>query len=383
MKGGPAHSAGSDTPISWEGYHQHHMARKLQSLTMSFGEHLEELRMRLIMALIAPLILAIPGLLFGKHLLAWLARPVYRALENEGMPARMQAITPVETFVAYIKVALIAAFVCSAPVIIYQLWKFIEPGLYRHERRFVYLLIPMSTVLTVLGIAFMYYIMLPLSLRMLIRFGNALDLGPTAELVSPAQRDDSPDGKDLGQYDPDAGRQSETPPGQALDSADLEANRNALPFVKIPVLNQAPPTMSPGEIFYHAQRRQLIMMQDDGKVVAVDTRPVGTSFTQEYRLKDYLSFIFSLILAFGIAFQLPLVMLLLGWVGMVDIAQLRKGRRYALFGVFVAGAVLTPPDVISQLALAIPLYALYELSIILLRILPLRRLAAESPAEDV
>ncbi|MBL1217298.1 MAG: preprotein translocase subunit TatC [Planctomycetes bacterium] len=357
------------------GYHQHHMTQKPRTNSMSFGEHLEELRFRLILALICPLVLAIPGMIFGKHILAWLARPVYKALENEGLPARMQALTPVEAFVAYIKVALISAVVCSAPLLVYQLWKFIEPGLYKHERRFVYLLIPMSTVLTFLGIAFLYYIMLPLSLRMLIRFGNALDLGPTAVLIEPAVADGA-EGSEEGTVEQGQPPPEAVVPGEPPTEEDPPAQALALP--EIPVLEIAPATMAPGEIFYHEQRRQLIMMQGDGTLVVIDTRPVGTSFTQEYRLKDYLSFIFSLILAFGIAFQLPLVMLLLGWVGIVQIDQLRHGRRYAVMAVFVAGAMLTPPDVVSQLALAIPLYALYEVSIILLRVIPLRTMTRET-----
>ncbi|NOG53856.1 MAG: twin-arginine translocase subunit TatC [Planctomycetes bacterium] len=351
------------------------MTQKPRTNSMSFGEHLEELRFRLILALICPLVLAIPGMIFGKHILAWLARPVYKALENEGLPARMQALTPVEAFVAYIKVALISAVVCSAPLLVYQLWKFIEPGLYKHERRFVYLLIPMSTVLTFLGIAFLYYIMLPLSLRMLIRFGNALDLGPTAVLIEPAVADGA-EGSEEGTVEQGQPPPEAVVPGEPPTEEDPPAQALALP--EIPVLEIAPATMAPGEIFYHEQRRQLIMMQGDGTLVVIDTRPVGTSFTQEYRLKDYLSFIFSLILAFGIAFQLPLVMLLLGWVGIVQIDQLRHGRRYAVMAVFVAGAMLTPPDVVSQLALAIPLYALYEVSIILLRVIPLRTMTRET-----
>jgi len=330
------------------------MNRTPEHFSMSFGDHLEELRVRLLIVLLAPAVLFIPGMIFGKAILRWLTEPVYHALNAEGLPARLQALTPVEPFLTYLKVALLSAVVCSAPVLIWQIWKFIEPGLYRHERRFVYLLIPMSIILTALGILFMYYIMLPLSLRMLVRFGNGMNLVPASAMVEP--------------YEP----------------VDENGEPIVLPevvFPTMPELSYIPPGMETGQFFYHTELKQLILMGENQTLVGLDTRPMNTSFTQEYRLKDFLSFIFTLILAFSIAFQLPLVILLLGWVGMVSIDQLKYGRRYAVLGVFVFGAILTPPDVISQIFLAVPLYMLYEVSIILLKVVPIRRLSERGTSE--
>lgn len=341
------------------------MKSEINQITMSFGDHLEELRIRVLYSLLAPIILFFPGMLFGKPILRWLTLPVLDAMRAEGLPPRLQTLAPIEAFVAYLKVAFLLAILCSAPVIIWQIWKFIAPGLYNYERRVVYLLIPMSVILTASGVFFLYYIIMPLTLQMLIRFGNRMDLVAVPALI---EEGDTPAAEDV-----TADNRENTISTENSDNNNVL--KKLLPLVDVPRLDHLPANFQPGEIFYHTKLKQLILKLDDNQpLVVIDTRPINTSFTQEYRLKDYLSFIFSLMLAFGLAFQLPLVILLLGWVGLVTVTQLQKGRKYAILGVFVVGAILTPPDVLSQVSLAIPLYLLYEGSIILLKYLPFNRL---------
>lgn len=315
-----------------------------EHFTMSFGDHLDELRSRLIKALIAPVILFFPALAICKYVLKILTRPVYDALGDANLPQLLQVLSPVEAIIAYFKAAFIVAILFSAPLIVLQLWKFIAPGLYKHEQRFVHLLIPSSVVLTIIGAAFLYFAVLPVSLRVLILFGQKMDINPKSTFVEPGPDD---------------------PP--------------LPPPMEFPIVDALPPGMEAGQAYFVRPRNQLALILEDELVLWFDAR-ADSQMAQQFQLKTYINFVFILVLAFSVAFQLPLVILLLGWVGLVDVPMLRKGRRYALFGVVITAAMLTPPDVTSQLTLAVPLYCLYEISIILLMVVPMKRLIRE-PAD--
>ena len=101
------------------------------------------------------------------------------------------------------------------------------------------------------------------------------------------------------------------------------------------------------------------------------------------RVSEYLSLIMTLILAFGICFQLPIILTLLGQVGILTSDQLKSGRKFAIVGVFVVAAIFTPPDPFSQIGLAVPLLGLYELSVWSVKIIEKRRLAAEQASQQV
>ncbi len=344
------------------------MSNSAKQPVMSFGDHLEELRRRVIISLLAPLVVMIPSLLFAKTLLAILTEPLRNALRAQGLPDLLQLLSPTEAIISYFKVSLILAIIVSAPVIMWQLWKFIQPGLYGHERRFAYLLIPMSAVLTAIGTTFLFLVVLPLSLQVLIAFAGGMDFAPepkvtlieTGQIADPATETET----------------AATDNNDATDAHSVETETRPV-LIDIPILNKAPAVATVGEMFLHADGNQLWIMSPRGKWIAFDGRKVGASFAQQFQLKTYLNFVLGLELAFTIAFQLPLVMLLLGWVGLVNVDQLRKGRRYALLAVFIASAMLTPPDVVSQVTLALPLYLLFEFSIILLRVLPASRVRGE------
>ena len=140
---------------------------------MSFGEHLDELRIRLFRALIVPLPLAVVLFLFAEHLRGILVAPLFAALRANGQTVQIQALSPAETITTDMKLAVIGALAISAPWLLYQLWKFVEPGLYARERRFVHFLTPLSAVLTACGIALFYWILLPLTLLFLVGFGSS------------------------------------------------------------------------------------------------------------------------------------------------------------------------------------------------------------------
>ncbi len=146
---------------------------------MSFGDHLDELRRRVLLALVVPLPLSVVTFIFSDPIIEWLYAPLDRVLAGFDLPRRLQALGPAEVLVIKLKLSLITAAVLSSPWILWQVWLFVRPGLFEHERRFVYFLVPGSAVLTVTGLALMYYVMLPLMLRMLVLFGTALQLGGT------------------------------------------------------------------------------------------------------------------------------------------------------------------------------------------------------------
>ena len=306
---------------------------------MSFGEHLEDLRRRLILSLVGLIPLFLLGMYFGKTLLEVLMRPALAAMKRAGQPPAMQVTSFLEAFGAYFKLALVLTIVLGAPWMIYQLWLFVSPGLRSAERRFAYLLAPLSLVLSVLGVAFLYFAMLPLMLYFLVGFSASIapTQVPTADL----------------------------PPGVVLPQA--------------PVLAADPPAPGIGEYWINSDLREwracIGIVDGKPKIVSV---PLSTSATmvQQYKVSEYMSLMYGMLLAFALGFQAPVVVLLLGWVGLVDAALLRKYRKHAIFVCAFLAAVLTPTgDPISLAAMTVPLVILYELGIILLRFVPADRVA--------
>ena len=274
-------------------------------------------------------------------------------MSANGLPARMQALGPAEVLTTDLKLSLIGAIVLSAPWILWQAWKFVEPGLYASERRFVHFLVPGSAGLTLAGLAFLYWVMLPLMLQVLISFG----------VPGPANAFGITDG-------PERVERIET---------------TGMPV--FPIRTDPPENPAPGEVWIDPVTSELVMVVpvrgDDTKFELLSTslNRAGT-IAQEFRLGEYIGFVLTLALAVSIAFQMPLVILLLGWVGLADRRFLQRNRRYALLICALLGAVLTPADVLSMILLLIPLYLLYEVGILLLRFAPAGRVAQGSLFSD-
>ena len=320
---------------------------------MSFGDHLDELRRRLILGLVVPLPLMIILFPFASDIRGVLTRPVFGALRSEGLPAQLQAMNPAETLATDLKLSIIFALVLGFPWILWQAWKFIEPGLYRQERRFVHLLIPGSIVLTLSGLALLYFGMLPLMLRVLIAFGM-----PGNVVTYPAG------GTGVG----------DTEAVVAPDGVSDEASR-------IMVLEERPADLEPGTMWITPDSDELniAVPTRDGsgeelRVLMIPMVPEGMVL-QQYRLREYINFILILMVGISIAFQMPLVILLMGWLGLIRPEVLERNRRYALLGCGVVSAVITPADIVSMILMLVPLYALYELGILLLKVAPADRVA--------
>lgn len=326
-----------------------HQERDLTQGVMSFGDHLEELRRRVILSLLVPFPAAILLFTVAAQIRNLLTAPALAAMESNGLPARMQALGPAEVLTTDLKLSIIGALVISAPWIVWQAWKFIEPGLYRQEKRFVRFLVPGSTLLTLSGLAFLYFAMLPLMLQVLISFG----------IPGPENAFGIPD------------------PGVRIEATAAQGG----PI--IPILDEPPTDPAPGQTWIDPVTRSLvIVVPTDAEATSYEflSAPLGRAGTisQEFRLGEYIGFVLTLAIAITIAFQMPLVIVLLGWLGLAKRSFLTRNRRYALLICAVLGAILTPADIVSMVLLFIPLYLLYEFGILLLAIAPADKVASGS-----
>ena len=231
-----------------------------------FVSHLIELRQRLINSLICLALLFVLCYFFSEYIYGFLVDPYAQAVKDDGSERRLIFTALQETFLTYLKVSFFTAFFVTCPFILMQIWKFIAPGLYKHEKIAILPYLILTPVLFFLGGMLVYYLIMPLAIKFFLSFEST---GMSTSL--PIQ---------------------------------LEAKVN-----------------------------------------------------------EYLSLVMKLIFAFGISFQLPVVLSLLARVGIVDSNFLKKRRKYVVVIIFAAAALLTPPDPITQIGLAIPLLILYELSI--------------------
>jgi len=247
-----------------------------ESLTeMPVMEHFAELRRRLIRILVAWVVGILVCLNFSPDIYSWLAAPLQTVL---GEDRSMIYTSPVEPFMVYLKVSLLASIFVTSPYTFWQIWRFIAPGLYAHEKRTIAPIALLSSLVFVAGAAFCYFVVLPLGMDALISAGQSESF-----------------------------------------SAD-----------------------------------PLITMQAN---FALTTR---------------------LALAFGIVFEMPVFSLFLTRLGVIDHHFLIKQWRIAVVVIFVIAAFLTPPDVITQICLGLPMCALYGLSILLSWLVQRRRAAIET-----
>ena len=155
-----------------------------KNMTMSIGDHFEDLRKRVLLSIIPPLPLAVFFFLIADPIVRWFLVPLYSVLEKHGLPTQVQVLSPPEFLIAEMKIALGAAVLVAGPWILYQIWKFVSPGLHAQERRFVYFLIPFSTLLGFVGLALMYYIMLPIILNFMVTMAGNVEMNDTSIAVS-------------------------------------------------------------------------------------------------------------------------------------------------------------------------------------------------------
>lgn len=227
------------------------------STSETFISHLIELRDRLLRVVIGLILVFVVLFPFADQIYTLLAQPLLASLPAGGQMIATEVTTP---FFVPMKMAMMAAFVLALPHTLYQVWAFVAPGLYLHERRFMMPLVVASTLLFLAGMAFAYFLVFP------VVFGFITGYAPEGVAV----------------------------------------------------------------------------MTDIGR---------------------YLDFVITLFIAFGLAFEVPIAVIMLVGFGFVQISTLKEIRAYVIVGAFVLGAVFTPPDIISQFMLAVPLWLLYEAGI--------------------
>jgi sec-independent protein translocase protein TatC len=233
-----------------------------EGLQETFISHLVELRDRIIKAALAIIIIFMSLVYWAPEIFHLFAQPLLAALPSGG---KMIVTDITGSFFVPMKVTMLVAFVIALPVVMYQLWAFIAPGLYTHERRLIVPLVVSSYSLFIIGMSFAYFLVFPTVFKFM-------------------------------------------------------AHYNA---------------------------------------------PLGAEMLTD--IDNYLSFAMTTFLAFGITFEVPVVVVVLVRMGVIPLAKLREIRPYVIVGAFVIAAVVTPPDILSQLLLAVPMSLLYELGLFIAR----------------
>ncbi|OCL27738.1 twin arginine-targeting protein translocase TatC [Orenia metallireducens] len=229
----------------------------MEDMQMSIIEHLAELRKRIVISIGGLIFFSILGYSFITDILKIFTKPVGKDLVY---------LVPTEAFFTQLKLSMFVGFLLALPIILYQIWRFVLPGLKKEEKRYLLVLVPLSYIFFLIGVAFAFFIVIPFGIKFFLGFSS--------------------DG--------------------------LEAM---------------------------------------------------------FSLNKYISFIIKILIPFGIIFELPLLITLLVKLNLITSNFLKNKRRYVIVSIFVLSAILTPPDIISQAMMAVPLIFLYEFSIVVARII--------------
>jgi sec-independent protein translocase protein TatC len=307
---------------------------------MSIGEHLDELRGHLLRGLVGAAVGVCIGVAVAHPVLEFICQPVVTVLQANGLDARLQVLNPQEAFVNWIKVGLFTGLILAAPYALWEIWRFVCAGLYPRERGLVGKLVPPSLILFACGVVFFFFIVLPVALNFFVGFAGKLTIGsvtPNAfqRLVLGA---------------PETERVAPRPVGP-----------------RVAVLDGSPEKPEPGDQWFDTAAGEFRVAVEDG-VYAVPMKKVGEHHIvqSQFRLREYITFVGMLALSFGAAFQMPVVVVFLVWAGIFSTGQMKGARKYVIFGIAVAAAVLTPtPDALSMGLLAVPMLALFEAGLLL------------------
>lgn len=307
----------------------------IETSRMSFGDHLEELRRRVLFAVIGLAATTILCFHFGDVIIEYLAAPYTATMRRLGFDPRMVQLSPAEPFMEYFKISLKFGLVIGAPWIIYQIWAFVAAGLYPHERRMVRLFAPASIGLFVTGASFMVVFALSPLLNFLIGISTWFPMPNDDNALYRMLRDET----------------------VMVDPASQPAEP-----MRIPVFEDDPEAPQSGEIWFNAKRERLRIQIGDTRYEQRMDKAANQQFVQPFfSVAQYLDFVTNLALAFGLGFQIPLVVIFLIRVGLIPSKNMAAARKYVIFGISIAAAILTPsPDVGTMMMLAVPMFVLFE-----------------------
>ncbi len=296
---------------------------------MTVGEHLEELRRRMVLSLIGFVIALCFCFWFADNVVTYFCQPLKHALQKHEINPQLIVDEVAEGFMVVIQISLVTAFAFASPWILYQLWQFVAAGLYPNERKYVTKFLPLSIVLLISGMLFVYFFILPWTLDFDIGFSSSIKLD----------------------------FEGDTP---AVVTTSGPATRRA--HVVLPEFDGTPPDPVQNEVWIdRSEKRMKLWFNGEDRVISFTSNQL---LAPEYKLSKYIDLVIAMLLAFGLCFQLPLVVLALERIGIIEVRQLKESRRYVYFGMAIVAAMITPGgDLISMLGLTGPLILLYELGI--------------------
>ncbi|XDA96756.1 twin-arginine translocase subunit TatC [Sulfitobacter sp. LCG007] len=271
-------------------------------------EHLAELRTRLIRSVLAFIVGIVLAFTVAEPIMQFLLHPIEDTLRQLGDPApTMQYTSPQEYLFTLFRISMVFGFALAFPVISFQMWRFVAPGLYRSEKGAFLPFLVASPFMFLLGASFAHFVVTPLAMQFFLGFADVSSIF-TSLLSSAADR---------------------------------------LPGTQLPA---------------------------DAAVVPETTQGIRVTFFG--KVNESLDITLKFIMAFGLCFQLPVLLTLMGKAGLVSAVGLSSVRKYAMVAILTLAAVVTPPDVTTQLILFTVVYGLYEISILLVRLVERRREAA-------
>ena len=394
---------------------------------MTFLEHLEELRKRLIIIVISIFVGMLICWFFREQILSFLVDPLYvawRQVDGLPEPKPLNFSSMLEPFIAYLKLSALGGLFVASPIVLLQIWKFVAPGLYPREKRLAIPFVVVSTLLFVVGSTMAYKIVFPIGFQFFLNFAagremteieSEVTVAPTAVFKSSTNNtlkmrshqspkthssqtilDAGTDGSvEIGENDTPATNGNTTWTDSLLGYLFSE---ECATFRSIPSSNESGVDLI---LNWHKARcgatPDILKVKRDGEIIdllwkedqskktgyltliardvsvtrgkhtymlAFPTNPSENRLAPVLMVKDYLSLSVRILLAFGIIFELPIFISFLSIAGVVNYKQLLSFSRYFLVISVVVGAMLTPPDVITQLLLAMPLMVLYFASIV-------------------